>query len=126
MEIDGAPTDSWAATELKTLDLGDKRRNRRLVRVVENLIARPTASIPQACGAWKATKGCYRFWDTQAVKPAAIRAAHRDATCERLEGHETILAIQDTTDFNCACPSGRVHLHVHSVLAVSLAGVPLG
>src|SRR5947209_7746026 len=126
METIAEPRDTWAATELQTLDLGDTRRNRRLLRMVEDLAAQPTASIPQACGAWPATKGCYRFWDTPAVQPAAIRAAHRDATGARLDGHEMVLALQDTTELHCVCPPVRVQLHVHSVLAVSLAGVPLG
>jgi hypothetical protein len=32
---------SWAAEELKTVDLGDKRRNRRLIKIVEDLSAMP-------------------------------------------------------------------------------------
>lgn len=39
---------SWAATELQTTDLGDVRRNRRLVHLVEDLAARPESTVPQA------------------------------------------------------------------------------
>ena len=53
--------ESWAALELRHTHLGDKRLNRRLVRVVEELRARPTASVPQACGNWADTKATYRF-----------------------------------------------------------------
>ena len=42
----------WAATEFETIDLGDERRNKRAIRLVERLSAQPTASVPQACGDW--------------------------------------------------------------------------
>lgn len=34
---------SWAAEELKMVNLGDKRRNRRLIKIVEDLSAMPLA-----------------------------------------------------------------------------------
>jgi hypothetical protein len=39
---------SWAGEELKTADLGDKRRNQRLIKIVEDLSAMPIASVTQA------------------------------------------------------------------------------
>jgi hypothetical protein len=47
---------SWAAQELATACLGDSRLNQRLVRIVADKLAKPTASIPQAGGDWAATK----------------------------------------------------------------------
>ncbi len=35
----------WAASELQYADLGDVRRNKRLVRLVEDLAAQPNASV---------------------------------------------------------------------------------
>ena len=129
---------SWAATELATVDLGDPRRGKRLIDVVETLARAPMASVPEACdGDWAAIKGTYRFWDNPAVTPDAIRAAHRDATVTRLADHALILAIQDTTEINLTthpATTGLGHLAgqgqrgmlAHSVLAVSPEGVPLG
>jgi hypothetical protein len=39
---------NWAAEELRDVNLGDERRNRRLVQIVEDLVARPNESVPQA------------------------------------------------------------------------------
>ena len=39
---------SWVSEELRYADLGDKRRNRRLVRIVEDLSSQPNSSVPQA------------------------------------------------------------------------------
>jgi len=36
----------WAASELQYADLGDTRRNKRLVRLVEDLAAQPNTSVP--------------------------------------------------------------------------------
>lgn len=80
-------------------DLSDPRRTRRLIKVVEDLAAQPTVSVPEACaGDWAAIKGVYRFFDSEAVSPAAIRAAHQGATIERSRCHPLILAMQDTTE----------------------------
>ncbi|NMQ06669.1 transposase, partial [Candidatus Accumulibacter phosphatis] len=51
----------WAAEEFKDLDLGDARRTRRLIKLVDDLSAQPTGSIPVACGGWAETKAAYRL-----------------------------------------------------------------
>lgn len=129
----------WSALELRHVDLGDRRLNRRLVKLVDDLLKSPEASVPQASGDWASTKAAYRFWDNPRVDPGDILAAHRDSTLGRLPGHhdEPILAIQDTTSFDfTAHPataglgylarSQRRGLWLHSALAVTAAGVPLG
>ncbi len=48
--------------------------NKRLVKLVDDLLAKPEASVPQASGDWAATKAAYRFWDNPRVDPRDIRA----------------------------------------------------
>ncbi|HEX5501893.1 MAG TPA: IS4 family transposase [Thermomicrobiales bacterium] len=128
---------NWAIEELGQADLGDARRTRRLARVVAALAARPGASVPEACGSWAATKAAYRLWASPHVAPAAIRRAHAARTVARLAGQATVLAIQDTTDLDFTHhpataglgPLGhpaQQGLKVHSTLAASVDGVPLG
>ncbi len=47
--------DLGAAEELKQVDVGDVRRNKRLKRLVEDLASQPDSSVPQACGDIAAT-----------------------------------------------------------------------
>lgn len=39
---------SWASEELGETELGDKRRVRRLVKIVEDLASSPESSVPLA------------------------------------------------------------------------------
>ncbi len=54
--------EKWAAKELSGVDLGDVRRNKRLIKIVEDLAAQPDSSVPQASGNMAATKAAYNFW----------------------------------------------------------------
>ena len=58
------------------MDLGDKRRNKRAIQMLEGFSAMPTASIPKACGDWADTMGAYRFFENDAFEWADILHAH--------------------------------------------------
>jgi hypothetical protein len=129
--------ESWATDELRHADLGDRRLNQRLIKIVENLAAHPESSVPQASGTWAETKATYRFWDLKQVTPEAIRRAHTQSTGERVEACSTVLVVQDTTNLDFSHHPATTglgyldHVHmkglkVHSALAVSGLGVPLG
>jgi hypothetical protein len=126
---------TWAAQELTTADFGDARLSKRLVRIVADKLANPTASIPQASRSWAATKATYRFLACEHVAANSIRAAHLDATRSRIQHHGTVL--QDTTELLYTSHlhttglgdldhAGSKGLKVHSALAATLDGVLLG
>jgi hypothetical protein len=98
----------WASTEFETIDLGDERRNKRAIRLVERLSAQPTASVPRACGDWADTMAAYRFFNNKEIDWRAILGAHTDCARTRMAGHEVVLCIEDTTelDFNGQQASG--------------------
>lgn len=127
----------WVEKELKEVSLGDKRLNKRLKTIVSELSACPGGSIPEVSGHWGNTKATYRFWDNEQVKAEEIMSAHAKMTQERCAKHETILSIQDTTDFDFTthpATDGLGYLErrylqglkSHSVLTASTEGVPLG
>lgn len=128
---------TWVRKELQDADLGDQRLNRRLVKLVESFCSHPAASVPQACGSWAATKAAYRFWASKNVKSEKIRAAHQSSVVKRLAEEEFIIVAQDTTELNYtnrAATTGLGYLSndksqglmMHSSLAISQTGVPLG
>ncbi len=129
--------DQWVEHELAEADLGDARLNRRLRQIVQALSAQPEMSVPQASGSWAATKATYRFWDHDALTAEALLAPHVAQTAVRCQAQARVLAVQDTSVFNFSAhpatrglgPSSNGQgqaLLVHTALAVSLAGVPLG
>lgn len=127
---------SWAATEFKELDLGDKRLNKRAVLLAERLASNPTASIPGACGGWAETAAAYRFLAQEELEWRDILAPHWDCSVERMRAHDVVLCIQDTTelDFNGQAIAGlgplsyeaQRGMYLHPTYAVTTAREPLG
>ena len=126
----------WAAEAFRGIDRGDKRRDRRAVKLVERLAELPTASIPGACNGWAETQAAYRFLRSEDCDWLEILAAHRPCTCARIAEQRVVLCIQDTTELDCngqaiaglgplsyAAPRG---LYVHPTQAVSPRREPLG
>ena len=127
---------SWSAEEFKDLDLGDKRLNTRMVRLVECFAANPLASIPQACGGWAETQAAYRFLARDAIEWEDIFEPHWACAEERMRQHRVVLCLQDTTElnFNGQSIAGlgplsyepQRGLYVHPTYAVTPDREPLG
>ncbi len=142
---DGVDTDHWTEAEFGGAPLGDKRRSQRLVDSAATLAGRPGRAF---CGATQgdvpAVKGYYRFIDQpdeSAVTMENILLPHRDRTMRRMKDQKTVLCIQDGTDLDYSglaqCEglgvigtnqTGAISrgLHLHSTLAATPEGVPLG
>ncbi len=91
---------TWAEDEVQTADLEDRRLNKRLALLLEQLGEHPQLSIPAACGGWKETMGAYRFFDNEKASFKKILAPHRDATVERMKSSPVVLLAQDTTEYD--------------------------
>jgi hypothetical protein len=127
----------WVIQELAGADLGDSRLDVRLIKIVEQFSQCPEASIPEACGSRAATRGAYRFLENQRVEPEKILKPHAERTARRAAAHPVVLVAQDTSEINLtdhpstqgtgylAAPHCRGIL-LHSLLAISPRGVPLG
>ena len=124
------------SAEMAGIDLGDKRLNRRSVRVLETLAAQPQASINAACPAWSETIAAYRLFDHADVSPEKILAPHQAATRERIREQPVVLMVQDTTeldftahppcDARCLDKSDRWGCYDHTSLAVTPEQICLG
>ncbi len=128
---------SWAEAELSGANLGDKRRNKRLVSIVEDLAQQPHESVPQASRDTAAMQATYEFWANRRIEASSIIEAHTTSTIERIKEHKVVLAIQDKTELDLGnrrrtrgigaiSNQAAKGLHLHTVLAVSESGVPLG
>ena len=141
----------WIEREVEGARFPDARLDKRFGKLLEQLwdgVGRP---IPLACQDWAATKAAYRFLSNERVSEADILAGHFESTRERfaaaLNAH--VLILHDTSEFcykrEANSPlgllgraylsnvkKGRSRFHtqrgilMHSSLAVTTAGLPLG
>src|SRR5437667_12620626 len=131
------PDATWAEEEFGEADLGDVRRNARLVQLASVLGAQPSASLPDATDDPATLKAAYRFFDNDDVRAEAILASHVQSTKGRIQAVPRVLAVQDTTYLDwtdhpattglgpLAAPSHQ-GLLVHTTLAITPERVPLG
>lgn len=94
------PDKGWAAIEFEGLSLGDKRLEKRLLKVAEQLSSNLQLPIYAATKEWASAKAAYRLFDNEKVCAEKILAPHRAQTIARILQEELVLAIQDTTYLN--------------------------
>lgn len=90
----------WAIEEFQAVDLGDRRRNQRLIRVASRLAAMPRESIPTATQAAEEAKAAYRLFANENVTLQKILDPHAERTIERIAKQPVALIIQDTTELD--------------------------
>ena len=142
---EGLDAEQWAEQEFGGAQLGDSRLSRRLVASANTKAKAPSRAF---CGAAKgdqaAMKGYYRMIeqaDTSAVTMSNILAPHRQQTARRMMAQKTVLCLQDGSELNYtnldSCTGlGELKanqtgaktygLNLHSTLAVTSNGLPLG
>ena len=142
---EGLEAQAWTGNEFGGAQLGDLRLSKRLVDSAEILAQTPgRAFCGAAQGDWPKVKGYYRMIDQpdeSALTLEAILAPHRERTIARMRALKTVLCIQDGTDLNYSSLShceglGIIGtnqtgaksrgLHLHSTLAATTDGLPLG
>ena len=135
-----APSD-WAQEEFGRCRLS-ARLTQRLMTMARDFWGRPMADIPEASASTAKTQAAYRFLANDDVLFETLMQPHYAATEERVgefnEG-SVILVPQDTTSLNYSAlkrvdglgpigttVDGAQGLHLHSSLAMTVQGVPLG
>ena len=129
--------DSWAAQEMLKANLGDKRLNRRVSKVLHQLAQRPEGSVPSAFQSWPETLAAYRFFDNEKVSAEKVLEPHRDATLERVQAFPVVLCVQDTTELDFTgkpqiqglgplSHKSALGLYIHPTLAITPERLCLG
>lgn len=135
------PSADWAEEEFGRCRLSE-RLTQRLMTMARDFWARPMANIPEACESTSKTQAAYRFLANDDVLFETLLQPHFAATEGRigqLDSGSIILVPQDTTSVNYTAlqsieglgpigttADGAQGLHLHSSLAMTVQGVPLG
>lgn len=90
----------WAIEQFGNLQLGDKRRTTRAVKVAAAMAADPSGSIPQQNKKWKNTKGAYRLFNAVEATFDAMLTPHWQLTRAKAAECAVVLMIQDTTELD--------------------------
>lgn len=127
---------AWIEKETHGVDLGDDRLDDRYRVLLEQLSAKPSLSIPAACGGAAETAAAYRFFDNDKTDPAKVLQPHRQATLERVRSQAVVIAAQDTTELDLTRKEEKVGgplndmnrwgIYLHPVLVMTPERVPLG
>jgi hypothetical protein len=127
---------SWGADEFSGSGVRDRRQAQSLSRLADCLLAQPTLSFSSAAGS-ALRRAAWRIFSQAEV---AVGAGHYQRTGQRCAGLARVLVSQDTTDLSYPTHpathglgdlGGRREraipgLCVHSALALSETGLPLG
>ena len=93
------PAESFGEVNFGAAQLGDKRRTRRLVSLVDQMCLRPGGTLPQKFRSPADLQAFYRLMDKDDVTHEAILDAHRRATLQRIqELGGPVLVLHDTTE----------------------------
>ncbi|MCY0882124.1 MAG: transposase DNA-binding-containing protein [Firmicutes bacterium] len=128
----------WVFHELGHANFGDARLTGRMIILANDLACHPEYSLASMYdGDWASLKASYRLFDNPSVTPTAMLAPHQHKAWERSGHGSWVLIAQDTSYFNYTShpatqglgPVERENdrgLLVHSALAMTDQGVPLG
>jgi hypothetical protein len=128
----GDPTN--IAEEFGEIRFGDKRLDRRFAETAERLGKHGQGSVLSATGERNSARGFYRLLENDRFSLEGLQSCVRETTAERLSGK--VLLIQDTSDINLNghkkteglgfCSEHTLGVKIHSCIAVSPDGIPLG
>lgn len=132
-------TVKWAEAEFGEVDLGDRRRTRRLVAVAAEVAARPAGTVTRACASSASREGAFRLLENEAVRTGAILQGMQRATARRCSGQRVAFVAVDGTSLNITDTKGRKGmgsigarhrgargLQVMTALMIDEQGAPLG
>lgn len=127
---------AWITEEFKTLNLGDKRLDKRCRAIIAMRSESPGSSIPKASMGNKAEmKATYRFLDNDMVTAKGLMQPHIENTLARCQTIEYVIVAHDTTNINLhGSPLDLGHIDngttngvmMHSAMAISPSGLTQG
>jgi hypothetical protein len=125
--------------EFRGVDLGDRRREVRLIKTVERMAPAPALSIPRATGNKNDMHAAYRLLSNPAVTAKAVLQPHIQQTVDRISRAPLVVVAHDTSECEYSGAKKRKGLgplrsastqgflaHVSLAIGADEASTPLG
>lgn len=90
----------WVTKELAEIDLGDKRLNKRVLKILDTASKQPQSSLNTMFHTRKEVQACYRFFSNDLVTESKIIEPHLQQTQERILQQPVVLCPSDSTSLN--------------------------
>lgn len=91
---------TFSADELDTLDLPDKRLQKRGQFMLDRLCQTPNMSLPNTFKSNAELKAAYRFFDQDCVTSEKVIEPHIKKTVQRINDYPLVILLNDTTDID--------------------------
>lgn len=134
----------FSKNEFAEIDLGDKRLEKRLIKIAETKANSPFLPFPKAAGGEKAEITAYYHFlknGNKEISETSIMSGHKKATICRMRSYPTVLSIADSSDLNFSGlnetkglgligknkgSNGTLGIRLHSKICVTPEGLMLG
>jgi hypothetical protein len=93
--MDGAI--DWAREEFGHIELGDRRREDRCVRMAAALLTAPAGRVSDVFARDADRQGAYDFLENPAIRASSLGLAGSQACAQRCRSHERCLVVIDGT-----------------------------
>jgi hypothetical protein len=132
-------SETWAREEFGDVDLGDKRRNARLVMMARRFAEAPGGTVTKVYTSAPERQGAYKLLENENAAIEEMERARGGACARRMADLELAVVPVDQTSINLGSSdqakdfgsigtrsSGAIGVHVMTALALDAEGVPLG
>jgi hypothetical protein len=128
---------NWVEEEMANLNTGDKRLNKRTMRILETVSNKPDMSFTQQFQSTAELKACYRLFDSDLISSKILLEPHFEKTIERIQACKLAIIASDSTSLNYTTrasnpDSGYISSNnaqgflMHASLVTTLDRQPLG
>lgn len=97
--MDDAPAQQWAQQNFGSVDLGHRRRTRRLVQSAAAIAALPEKSFNQVFN-WNDLRAFYNLCDQEVATLPTVQGPHWQLTRQAMGRHELVLILHDTSELD--------------------------
>jgi hypothetical protein len=100
MEVVPTLKENFGSEHFGAVQLGDRRRNARLVQVAQRLIEYPDGSLPKRMKDHAQLTALYRLMDAPQVTHQAVLRPHAQRTLQEMRQHPVVLLVHDSTELD--------------------------